>query len=181
MSEKKRDGRRKDDGTDGLKRQIGSMTGDLLTMSEAQRFPDIENIPKRAQIILIAVAAGYGQKYIAEALGIKQPAISQYMKKYDPHGIVRNATEEAQKAFRTQLVHSRMVEALSSITPEKMQSASAGELSNIARNMQTISDNMNQRKHREMPGGLDSIIDAMVDEAEYTEVKEDDGEAKEAS
>ena len=143
---------------------------DVMALEEISEFPSLRNLSPRDQMIMLATACGYSQQYIAKAYGISQQAIHRVVKKHDPTMSFR-ITPNAKKAFLTRILEGRTLEALSYITPEKMEVATAKELTDMASKFVNINQSMNQSKHKEVSGSrLDNIMAAIeqegVEEAE---------------
>ena len=138
---------------------------DVLTLDDMEGFPGIRDESERNQLIMCAVACGLSQNFIASALGVTQPTINEIIKRIDPDGKFR-ISPKASKAFITQLYATRGIEALMSITPEKLQASSASELARVSKLMSDAAQNLNATKHREIGGNkMDLLLEQMAAEA----------------
>jgi len=123
---------------------------------------------------MCAFACGYGTPFIAKMFGVSQPTIFDIIKRIDPNGMFK-LSKDSKKSFLTKLYEARGLEALSSITAEKLEDSSASELARISKTMADAAANLNQSKHKEMTGSrLDMLMDAMESEAvDVVEIVED--------
>jgi len=140
------------------------LASDVLDSETLAKYPVLKEIPPRHQAIMCAYACDYSTRYIGEMVGMKQPNVMSVINKYDPDRMFKIGPE-AKKAFMTRLIESRMAEALTSITPEKLSQSSAKELMSITKDGATIVANMNQSKHKSVrPGKLASLLEAVEQE-----------------
>ena len=142
---------------------------DVMCLEEVAQFPKLAQETPRNQGIVCALACGYSQGFIAKMFGLAQPTVWEIIQRIDPDGMFK-LSPNAKKAFVTRLAEARGMEALSSITPEKLEESSAKELSGIAKDMAALSSSLNTSKHKDLtPSRLDSLIDGAL-EAERVEV-----------
>ncbi|MHC5061902.1 MAG: hypothetical protein ACYTFK_12560 [Planctomycetota bacterium] len=159
-----------------------TLAADVMSLDDLAGFPDLKGASARDQVIICACACGIGQAFVAKAMGISQQRVCEIVNTIDPGGMFR-LSPDAKKAFVTQLYESRGMEALCSITPEKLVCSSAVELSRIAKTMADASASLNQSKHK---GIVSSRVDMLmasieeerldsleVEEAEFEEIVED--------
>ena len=138
--------------------------GDVLDIEELAKYPEIRGLAPRYQAILCAYACGYATRFIADMVGMKQPNVMKIIDKYDPDRMFKIGPD-AKKAFMTRIIESRMAEAITSITPEKLKASSAKELMSITKDGASIVANMNQSKHTAVrPGKLASLLEAVEQE-----------------
>ena len=157
---------------------------DVVMDSEIlDKYPDMRKMTKRQQVILASAALGLGHRGIAHAFGISKEAVQQVLMLVDPDKTVR-MTKEGRKAFMTRMVEARASEAVLAITPEKLNDSSAKELTVIAKNLASISQAMNQSKHKAVSSGrlvslMDEIEAERVSNADVTVIEETDLEMME--
>lgn len=152
-----------------------SMAGDIMGIAELQDYPELKGMDDRDVAILCMTAAGMSQSFIARALGIKQPSVHERLTRADPDRRF-TLSPKAKKAFMTRFAETRGIEALASITPEKLESASATELMRIAKDAVNVSQQLNQSKHKDISANkLDHMLALIeadgVEEAEIEEVE----------
>lgn len=143
-------------------------------------FPDVKSMSEVNQIIFSSYIAGYGMSFIARAVGWKQPNVSRLIKKLDPDGRYK-MNPEARKAVLTNMLMSKQMEAVSSMTAEKMDEAGLKELSGVVKDCGSVIQNMNQSKHKALTGGrLDNMMKELerevldgIPEAEIEENEEE--------
>ncbi len=141
-----------------------TLAADVMTVDEMTNIPDIARENERNQGIMCAFACGYSTPFIAKMFKVAQPTIFEIIKRIDPNGVFK-LSKDSKKAFMTKLYESRGVEALSSITVEKLEESSAVELARISKTMADAAANLNQSKHKEVSGSrLDMLMEAMVQE-----------------
>jgi hypothetical protein len=140
-----------------------TMGADVMSMEELKDFPALDNESHRNQLIMCAVACGLSQPFIAKAFGVSQPTIWEIIKRIDPKGIFR-ISPDSKKAFITQLYTTRAMEALTSITPEKLEEMSGADLMRLAKIGTDAAQSLNQSKHKEIGR---SRLDALVSEMEH--------------
>ena len=146
-----------------------TLEGDPMCLEEIHNFPTLLGASPKDQGIICMCACGFSQGFIAKSYGMAQPSVWERIQKIDPQGVFK-LSPNAKKAFVTRLAESRGLEALSSITPDKLEASSAKELSGIAKDMVAVSQSLNQSKHKEITSGrLDSLIDDVL-EAERVSV-----------
>jgi hypothetical protein len=147
------------------------MNSDIMTAQDLTDFPKLRGESPRDQMIMAAYSLGYGQRYIAKALGVQQPCISKVIAKIDPEHTFR-ISADAKKAFITRIAESRAVEAISLITYEDLVDSSATEKARVADTMLKITQSLNQSKHKELGASmLDNLIDGAIKEAEVIVVE----------
>lgn len=144
---------------------------DIMSLDDLKNFPDISNEKPRNQGIMCAYACGHGTPYIAKMFGVKQPTIFEIIKRIDPTGAFK-PSPESKKAFMTQLAMTRGIEALSSITPEKLEESSAKELAGIAKMMGEFAAGLNQSKHKDIGSGKMDMMMASIEEERKERVEE---------
>lgn len=138
---------------------------DIMTLDELADFPDIGHESLRNQGIMAMSVVGHGTPSIARAFGIKQPTVFNIIKRIDPTGIFKHSPD-AKKAYATKIAESRMVEAISSITPEKLADCSAVDGMRVAKGCSDLIQNMNQSKHKEIGSSkMDMLMDALERES----------------
>lgn len=143
-----------------------TLASDVMTLEDLEGFPDLDKESLRDQGILLAYACGYGTHYIGKMFGIDRSTAWRVIQRVDPEGRLRLG-KNAKKAYMTKLYEMRAIEALSSITPEKFEEATAGELMRVAKMATDASASLNQSKHRDGGGSrLDRLLEAMVEEQE---------------
>lgn len=131
-----------------------SLKGDV----HAVEIPNIGELSELNQLIFSAYVAGYSHLFIARALGMQRPNVTRIIDRIDPERRFR-LSKEARKAFLTNLLQSKAMEALTSITPEKLDESSAKDLIAIARTSIATSEQLNQTKHKETsPSRLDNLL-----------------------
>ena len=141
---------------------------DVMGAEEVAQFPSLIGESPKNQMILCATACGYSQNFIAKMFDVSQPYINKVLKKVDPNGMFR-ISPKARKAFITRLAETRGMEALSSITPEKIEESSAKDLMKIAKDYVAISRDLNQSKHKEIgKSRLDNILQAIEHDVEVS-------------
>ena len=139
------------------------LASDVLSAADLVDYPKLKNESPRNQAVMCAYACGYGQRFIAKMFGIKQPTVNVLINRIDPNKMFK-VSADSKKAFLTRIAESRAVEAISSITPEKLEDASAKELTAIAKDCVAISQGLNQSKHKELTASrLDSLIDSAIE------------------
>ena len=142
--------------------QLGS---EILSLEELRDFPDIRNESERNQLVMAAVACGYSQPFIARAFKVSQPSINEVIRRIDPDGMFK-ISPNGKKALMTRMYEMRGMEALASITPEKLEDASARDLASIAKTCSDASMSLNQSKHKEIGASrLDNMLKALEMEA----------------
>jgi len=141
---------------------------EIITTEALRKFPALRDMPPRPQVVLGAMALGFSQQYIAKAFGISKQAIGKMQKRYDPHRAYA-LSPEAKKAFMTRLVESKALDAIGSITQEKLDESSAKDLTVIGKNLNDINMSMNASKHK---AKTFSNIDAFLENVEEAEVIE---------
>ena len=145
------------------------MADDILSSADLVNFPKIKDESPRNQSLMCAYACGYSTRFLAKAFGIAQPTVFNLIKRIDPNGAFK-ISDQGKKAFLTRIAESRAAEAISSITPEKLEDSSAKELSGIAKDFVSIAAGLNQTKHRDIAASrLDSLIDSTI-EADAVEI-----------
>lgn len=154
--------------------KLAVISNDILSLDEMNNFPDLRKENERNQMIIMATACGMSQPFIAKALGVSQPTINEIINRIDPNKQFR-LSPDSKKAFMTQMYGTRCVEALMSITPEKLEESSAVELSRIAKTMNDAAQNLNMSKHKNISSNkMDMLMDALESEAvdaDFEEVK----------
>lgn len=136
------------------------IAGDVLGLDDLAKYPVIQEASPRHQAILCAYACGYGTSFIGKMVGMKQPNVTAVLNKYDPDRMFKIGPD-AKKAFITRIIESRMMEAITSITPEKLEASTAKECAGIMKDCATVAANMNQSKHAAVrPGMVASLMEA---------------------
>lgn len=156
-----------------------TLQSDVMGVHELAQFPSFQGESPRNQGIMCALACGYSQCFVAKMFGIRQPTVWEIAKRIDPDGMFK-LSPNAKKAFITKIAESRGLEALSSITPEKLEDASAKELMGIGKDMVAITSALNQSKHKEIGASrlerlMDVIEEERVEVATYEEVADEQG------
>lgn len=144
---------------------------DVMSLDELKDFPNLAGENERCQMIMSCVACGFSQSFIARALKVSQPTINEIIRRIDPNGAFK-LSRDAKKAFMTQLCMTRGIEALSSITPEKLEASSARDLAGIAKTMGEFAAGLNQSKHKEIGGSRMDMMMASIEEERKEKVEE---------
>ena len=143
------------------------LAGDVMGAMDLGAFPDIASEEPRSQAIMCMAACGMSQTYIAKVFDVSQPTINGIIKRIDPNGMF-TIDRAGKNAFITKMAQGRTVEAMASITPEKLEESSARELTAIAKDMVSIDQTLNQTKHKEMAGSrLDNLLAEVAEEASF--------------
>ncbi len=131
---------------------------------------NVDGIPDRAAIILSLSAMGFGPVRIGEMVGISKSGVRDYLARYDPKGLCVIGKED-RRALTTKMLQSTAVEALMSITHEKLKESPAKELANIATKCVAAVEKLNLSK--EMGGAIRaSRVDSMLDALDVIDVGE---------
>lgn len=150
------------------------LDAEVLSVADMEGFPQLQNESPKNQMIMCGVACGISQQFIANAFGLAKSSVSKVVNRIDPHGMFK-VSKEAKKAFMTQLYESRGMEALMSITAEKLEDSDANQLASIAKKMTDAAQSLNQSKHKELETTkLDQMLSnalAEIGEAEVIEEK----------
>ena len=149
-----------------------TLHSDVMNMRDLADFPNIDSESDKNKLIMMATACGYSQAKIGKAFNVTQSTIFDIIHRIDPDGMFR-LKPSARTAFITRLAESRCVEALSCITPEKLEESSAKELMGIAKDYVVIKTNLNQSKHAQHGGSrLDSLMEAMEVERQNDNIED---------
>ena len=141
-----------------------ALTADALSVAEMTDFPRIDGMREKDRAILCLNACGFSQNFIAKAMGMSQPSVWERIEKCDPQRMF-TLSQKAKRAFMTRLAESRGLEALAYLTPEKLENAGARELMSIAKDAVSVSQQLNQSKHKEVSSStLDYMLTKMVEE-----------------
>ena len=159
---------------------IGEMSdemefGEVLDTGDMSEYPQIRNLKPRDQMILCASVSGYSPQFIAESLKTDRKTISRALVRIDPTNAFK-ISKDKKRAFLQRVSESKMLEAMSNITPGKLKESSARELSAIAKDFATISGNLTTSKHRETgtTSRLESLLLAVeIERLETAEVIEE--------
>ena len=110
--------------------------------------PAIADMPLKAQMILALVAVGFSFRGIGKVLGCESATVSYYVTRYDPEGRF-TLSKDAKRAFIAKLWEGRAAEALSHITPEKLQQSTARDLAYVAKTaVQAMENNESGKRDR---------------------------------
>lgn len=153
------------------------LEGDVMCCAEVSQYPDLKSESPRNQAIMCALACGYSTNFVGKMFGVSQSVIWKISHRIDPKGMYR-ATPAAKKAFICKLAETRCMEALSSITPEKLDASTARELSGIAKDLKSVGEKLVHGRHGTgVKGRLEGLLamleaDRVVD-GEFEEVSVD--------
>ena len=141
-----------------------TLSADVLSTEEVRDFPMLSGMRERDRAILCLNACGFSQGFIAKAMGMSQPSVWERISVCDPQRMF-TLSPKAKKAFMTRLAESRGLEALAYLTPEKLEAAGARELMSIAKDAVSVSQQLNQSKHKELGGTkLDYMLKQIEEE-----------------
>ena len=152
------------------------LTPDILSVADMDGWPSLREENEKNQLIVLASACGISQPFIARAFGISQPVVNVILKRIDPDSKFR-LDPKARAAFMTQMFEMRGIEALASITPEKLADSSAVELARIAKTMMDAKQALNVSKHKNIGTSrmamLNEQLEAEAVDAEFEELGDD--------
>lgn len=140
------------------------LAGDVLTAEDIAEYPEIKKLCPKHQAIMCAYSCGYGLRFIAKMFDMQQPNVVKLINRIDPARTFKVGAA-AKKAFLQRIAESRAAEALSSITPEKLEASTAKELAGIGKDMMSIAGGLSNTKHKEIGSSkLDSLLEAVENE-----------------
>jgi DNA-binding CsgD family transcriptional regulator len=142
---------------------------EVMSLTDMSAFPNLEKESKRNLSIMALVANGLSERWIADSFKVSQPTINEIINRIDPDKQFR-VSKQARLAFKTQLLEMRGMEALLSITPEKLKDSSAKDLASIGKVMFDAAGSLNQSKHgAQVQSKLEIMMNAANAEAEDAE------------
>lgn len=106
----------------------------IVSVDRLPAIPDGENVPTAALAVLCMSACGMSKRQIASVLGCHPSNIDYYKRRYDPTGEFR-MNPAMIRAYALTQVRSVKLHAVALITPQKLEEATAKELSEIALRM----------------------------------------------
>jgi len=107
---------------------------DLESVQVLDKFPELRRLKPRDQLIMTSLALGHSVRYTAEAMGVSKSLVSKVSIRVDPSKRFL-LDEDARKAFIGQSARTVAMEAISAVTPEKLNDCSAPAAAKVAKTM----------------------------------------------